>query len=71
MSDDETKRRVDHLVAELGPYKAVDMIDRAISHIDVSRTARKYGDLGSAEGALTAARKLLLEVLGIPSEESP
>jgi hypothetical protein len=47
------------------------MIARAISHIDVSRTARKYGDLGSAEGALTAARDLLLGVLGISTEEDP
>jgi hypothetical protein len=67
---DETERRMEHMVANLGPRKAVDMIARAIRHIDVSRTARKYGDLRSAEGALTAARDLLLGVLGIPTEEA-
>lgn len=65
MSQDETTRRMEHLFATLGPRMAVDMIARAISHLDVSRTARQHGDLGSAEAALDAARKLLVEVLGI------
>ena len=62
---DETERRAQYLVAEIGPHAAVDKITKAISHIDVSRIARKHGDLGSAENALSCARSLLIEVLGI------
>jgi hypothetical protein len=65
----ETNReRAAYLVEKLGAGEAVDMIARAISHLAVSRTARKYGDLGSAEGALDAARDLLIKVLGIETE---
>jgi hypothetical protein len=66
---EENQRRATYMVAELGPVKAVDMIAKAISHIDVSRTARQYGDLGSAEGALSMAREILLGVLGISPDE--
>jgi hypothetical protein len=66
---EETKKRAAHLVCELGPYKAVDMISHAISHLDVSRTARQHGDIGSAEGALACVRELLLDVLGIDRKQ--
>ena len=71
MGDNEPERRMEHVVANPGPRKAVNMIARAISPGDVNRTARKYGDLGFAEGALTATKDLLLGVLGIQPGEAP
>jgi hypothetical protein len=41
-----------------------DKAAKAISHLDSSRTARRAGYIGSAESALDAARRLLLELAG-------
>ena len=66
----EVERRLLH-ISRLGPDKIQDAVSQAIAHLDVSRTARKHGDNGSAEGALTTARELLLGVLGIEPEIDP
>jgi ribosomal protein L7/L12 len=41
-----------------------DKATKAISHMDSSRAARLAGDIGSAESALEAARRILIEVAG-------
>lgn len=60
----EFEKRVNHIIT-IGSNVVVNKITRAISHIDTSRTARKVGDIGSAESALSNARVLLIEILGI------
>lgn len=60
----EFDRRINHIIT-IGSSVVVNKITRAISHIDNSRSARNAGDIGSAESALSNARALLIEILGI------
>jgi hypothetical protein len=48
-----------------------DLVIRAIGHLDTSRYARQAGDVGSAESALDASRRILLRLAGILDEEEP
>ena len=48
-----------------------DLVIRAIGHLDTSRYARQAEDVGSAESALDASRRLLLRVAGITDEGEP
>lgn len=41
-----------------------DKATKAISHLDSSRAARLAGDIGGAESALDAARRILIELAG-------
>jgi len=60
----EEERRANFLGCQKPEYLA-ERIAKAISHLDVSKTARHFGDVGSAEGAHQAARDILLSLLGI------
>ncbi len=60
----EVKKQADYII-NVGAEVTVNKISRAISHIDSSRIARNAGDIGSAESALSNARALLIEILGI------
>lgn len=58
-------------VTETGSLAVATDITKAVSLIDVSRTARAAGDLGTAEHSLDRARALLLALIGIfPENES-
>jgi len=46
-----------------------DLVTRVIGHLDTSRYARRVGDVGSAESALDASRRLLLRLAGISDED--
>lgn len=52
-------------VTETGSLAVATDITKAVSLIDVSRTARAAGDLGTAEHSLDRARALLLALIGI------
>lgn len=60
----EFERRINHIIT-IGSSAVVNKITRAISHIDNARYARSAGDIGLAESALSNARILLIEILGI------